>query len=162
MMKYWILMIAIPLLMAAKVLPDPRYTPGATNPEVTQENVKHNICPPHTAPDGHRWTTKDVRPSASYTNKLKEKQLESYYRGQGTPAGVEEDHLIPLTLGGCPTCEKNLWPQPRDGEHAAAEKDKCEVRTNKLMCEGKFSLKAAQSGIAHNWIQWCDKVNAAE
>jgi hypothetical protein len=156
-MRLLILAVALPILMAPTYLPHPQDTPGATNPDITVHNLTHNICPPHTAPDGHRWTTKDVRPSASFTNKLKEKQLGTYYKGQGSDADTEEDHLIPLTIGGCPTCEKNLWPQPRTGPHPASEKDQCEVKTNKEICDGGVSLTMAQKGIAKNWIEWCKR-----
>ena len=71
--------------------PDPTFTPGATDPAVTQENISLTICVP-----GY---TKTVRPPASYTNRLKREQLDTYYKGQGEMRDVEEDHLIPLTVG---------------------------------------------------------------
>ena len=37
--------------------PDPARTPGAANPQVTQQNIKDTICNPH-------WSTKLVRPPA--------------------------------------------------------------------------------------------------
>ena len=137
-------------------MPKADRTPGATNPDITSETQDDTICA------RGQWSTKSVRPPASFTNKLKAAQLATYYRGQGAPKDVEEDHLIPLTLGGCPTCETNLWPQPRSGEHSASEKDRCEVRANKEVCEGLISLEEAQQGIAHDWVAFCKTIGVVK
>src|ERR1700733_5549970 len=50
------------------IYPDPARTPGATNPEITQENIRTTICNP-------RWSTKSVRPEESYTHRLKNEQI---------------------------------------------------------------------------------------
>jgi hypothetical protein len=113
----------------ADIYPDPARTPGAANPQVTQENIKDNICNRH-------WSTKQIRPPAGYTSKLKRKQLREYgdtvhqTRAQlvnpntgkvdttrcvahsDNPACYEEDHLISLEDGGSPTDPKNLFPEP--------------------------------------------------
>lgn len=137
-------------------LPNAEHTPGATNPDITSETQDDTIC-------AHgSWSTKSIRPAASFTNKLKAAQLATYYKGQGASKDVEEDHLIPLTLGGCPTCETNLWPQPRSGEHPAAEKDRCEVRANKAVCEGDISLADAQVAIAHDWVAFCKSIGTVK
>jgi hypothetical protein len=34
------------------------------------------------------------------------------YGETGSPADYEEDHFIPLELGGAPRNAKNLWPEP--------------------------------------------------
>src|SRR5450759_2421627 len=73
-------------------LPDPVLTPGAMNPDVTQDNILKTICVP-----GY---TKTIRPTASYTNNIKRQQLDTNYKGQGEMNTVEEDHLIPLIAGG--------------------------------------------------------------
>lgn len=44
-------------------LPDPKLTPGATNPAITQDNIHSTIC------DHEHWTTKNIRPPSNYTNK---------------------------------------------------------------------------------------------
>ncbi len=44
-------------------LPDSKCTPGAVNPNVTQDNIQNTICV-----SGY---TTQIRPSTSYTNKLK-------------------------------------------------------------------------------------------
>jgi hypothetical protein len=85
-------------------LPDPKATPGYLNPAVTQATIGKTICV-----SGYTAT---IRPTASYTTKLKLKQLRDgvYKSGLGA-AAFEEDHLISLELGGNPTDERNLWPQ---------------------------------------------------
>jgi hypothetical protein len=113
----------------ADIYPDPVRTPGAANPQVTQRNIGDTIC-------SRRWSTKQIRPPAQYTGRLKRKQLREYgdtvhqARAQlinpstgkvdttrcvarsDNPACYEEDHLIPIEDGGDPTDPRNLWPEP--------------------------------------------------
>jgi hypothetical protein len=51
-------------------LPNPALTPGATNPDVTQDTISTTICVPG-------WT-KTVRPPISYTNPLKRRLIPPY------------------------------------------------------------------------------------
>jgi len=44
-------------VVPADIYPDPARTPGAANPQVTQQNIRDNICNP-------RWNTKLIRPPA--------------------------------------------------------------------------------------------------
>lgn len=118
-------------------LPDRNCTPGAV--AETDANV---VC--------HR-STKTIRPSVSYTNSLKLKQIASYGYSDTSPANYEEDHLIPLELGGDPTSEQNLWPEPRNGSHPASEKDKIENLLHARVCSGQTSLDEAQKAISTNW-----------
>ena len=111
------------------IYPDPVRTPGATNPQVTQQNIKENICNPH-------WSTRQIRPPSEYTSRLKRKQLREYgdtvhqtradlinpssgkvdttrcVAHSDNMACYEEDHPIPLEDGGDPTDPKNPWPEP--------------------------------------------------
>ena len=126
-------------------LPMPAITPGAVNPAVTQANIGRTICVP-----GY---TKTVRPPAAYTNKLKRQQLRSgTYASTLDAAAWEEDHLVPLTVGGHPRSIKNLWPQHRSMPNGAADKDRLEVLANKLVCSGKVPLADMQSEIAADWV----------
>jgi hypothetical protein len=126
-----------------KDLPNHVYTPGATSAAVTQANIQKTICV-----SGYTAT---VRPTSAYTTALKTKQLATYYKGNCTATtGCEEDHLISLEIGGNPTDEKNLWPEPN-----AQAKDTCENRLKKAVCSGAMTLKAAQVGIAGNWKTFC-------
>ena len=86
------------------ILPDKKRTPGALNPRVRQSTIKKTICK-------SGWTKK-IRPPVSYTNALKIKQM-VLYEETGSPSEYEEDHFIPLELGGAPRNPKNLWPEPR-------------------------------------------------
>jgi hypothetical protein len=68
-------------------------------------------------------------------------------------AEYEEDHLIPLELGGAPADPRNLWPQPRhpaDG-WTARKKDRLESELHARVCDGKMPLGEAQQAIAHGW-----------
>ena len=129
-------------------LPNAKLTPGATNPAITQDNIRETICNNH----GGHWTTKKIRPPASYTNALKKKQIVEYGYSDTSMHDYEEDHLIPLTVGGNPRDPKNLWPEPWNGPYGAHVKDKLENALHKLVCNGTLTLKAAQRAIATNWI----------
>lgn len=115
---------------------------GEVNPAVTQANIKTTICVP--------GFTKTIRPTASYTNKLKLKQMKDLGLA-GTPHDYEEDHLISLELGGSPDSPNNLWPQPWVGDKNARMKDQIENKLHKMVCAGEISLKEAQSDIANDW-----------
>jgi hypothetical protein len=134
----------------ASDLPDPVLTPGAINPNVTQENIQQTVCV-----NGY---TKSIRPSVSYTNNIKRQQLDTYYKGQGEMNSVEEDHLVPLIAGGHPTAIENLWPQAYNDEYDASYKDKCEVATGRAICNGSVKLLEAQQGFKVNWIEWCKQL----
>jgi len=125
-------------------LPDPDLTPGAINPDVTQENISRTVCV--------KGWTKTVRPPAYYTNKLKKEQIRQYGYSDRNPKDYEEDHLIPLSVGGNPTDPKNLWPEPRNSEWNAARKDQLEFAMYKAVCQGEISLAEAQRAFATNWI----------
>jgi hypothetical protein len=128
---------ALVLAVLALAAPAPDYsTPiGALNPAVTQANINQTICVPG-------WT-KTIRPPASYTNALKVKQMAARHL-PGTPADYEEDHLVPLELGGHPRNPRNLWPQlwPQ-----ARVKDKWETGLRRMVCASRMPLSAAQRQI---------------
>jgi hypothetical protein len=123
--------------------PDSKITPGVINPNVTQANIKQTICL-------SGWT-KTIRPPASYTNKLKLKQMKDLGL-TGKPSDYEEDHLISLELGGNPTDPKNLWPQLWNGNWGAHKKDVIETRLKVLVCSGKVTLADAQHDISTDWV----------
>ncbi len=125
-------------------LPDPRLTPGAIDPAVTQQNMRETICV--------RGYTKTVRPDAAYTNRLKKVQMRQYGYADTNPKHYEEDHLIPLEIGGNPTDERNLWPQPRLSEWSAEQKDQLENALHSLVCSGRLPLAQAQREVAEDWI----------
>ncbi|MCL4366484.1 hypothetical protein M1437_04635, partial [Patescibacteria group bacterium] len=124
-------------------LPDKQCTPGDIDPKVTQSNISQTICV-----SGY---TKTVRPPVSYTDNLKVKQIQQYGYSDTSPKDYEEDHLIPLEVGGSPTSEANLWPEPYNIALNAKEKDKVENYLHSQVCSGKITLQQAQLEIANNW-----------
>ncbi len=128
------------------VLPNAKTTPGAINPSVTQSNIGSTICV--------IGFTKTIRPPSSYTTGLKRSQLRTLpYSAFGSTDTklFEEDHLIPLELGGHPTDPRNLWPEPWSGSTGARLKDQLENKLHLLVCSHQVTLKVAQSAIATNW-----------
>lgn len=125
-------------------LPNPEITPGAVNSSITQENINDTICV--------KGYTKKVRPPANYTSKLKKNQIAQYELADTNPKHYEEDHLIPLEIGGDPHDPKNLWPEPWNSEWSAKKKDRLENALHRRVCDGEISLKDAQAAIAHDWI----------
>ncbi|MEV5754620.1 hypothetical protein AB0L00_43010 [Actinoallomurus sp. NPDC052308] len=126
-------------------LPDPACQPGAVNPDVTQETIGSTICVAG-------WT-RTVRPPVSYTNALKVRQIAEYGYADTNPAHYEEDHLVPLELGGAPRDPRNLWPEPRydAGGGTAADKDEVENALRKKVCAGLMPLAAARTIMAVDW-----------
>lgn len=124
-------------------LPDPICTPGVADPRVTQADILTTICV-------SGYTTK-VRPSSAYTDALKAEQIKAYGYSDTNLADYEEDHLIPLEIGGHPTDPKNLWPEPLAGAYPATKKDGVENSLHNKVCSGLMTLAAAQVAIATNW-----------
>jgi hypothetical protein len=127
-------------------LPDPACTAGATNPDVTQANIDSTICV-----SGYTAT---IRPPASYTNPLKVQSVHDYGYNDTNVSDYEEDHLIPLEVGGDPTSALNLWAQPRYGTYAAQEKDAFENYLHAQVCDGSMTLAEAQHEIATDWVRY--------
>jgi hypothetical protein len=131
---------------AQSPLPNPELTPGAINPDVTQRTIETTICV--------RGWTRLVRPPESYTEELKHEQIDQYGYRDRRLSHYEEDHLIPLHLGGAPRDPRNLWPEPHraEGDWGSYAKDRLESRLNDLVCSGALPLDAARAAIATNWV----------
>jgi len=138
------LALAISFPAWASDLPDPMLTPGAINPDVTQQNIQQTVCV--------RGYTKTIRPPSNYTNKLKKRQIRQYGYADRNPKHYEEDHLIALSIGGAPHDPRNLWPEPRKSEWNAKKKDQLEFVLYKMVCDQEISLAEAQRTMATNWI----------
>ena len=126
-------------------LPDPRCTPGALNPAVTQATLSSTIC-------RSGWTA-TVRPPASITDREKRASMRAYGDGEDTSA-FEYDHLVALELGGAVNDARNLWPEPDYARRAGFylnPKDHLERALNRLVCSGAISLAQAQRLIATDW-----------
>ncbi len=132
-------------------LPDPALTPGVYNPNVTQATIHATICT-------SGWTA-TIRPPASYTEALKRSQIARYGYADRRLGDFEEDHLVPLELGGAPRDPGNLWPQPHhvsvNGRDAGSyAKDAFENRLKALVCAGRLSLSSARAEIRLNWVKY--------
>src|ERR1700686_692154 len=131
------------------IYPDPARTPGAINPQITQENIRETISTP-------RWSTKSIRPEESYTDRLKSEQIGEYGYSDSRLKDYEEDHFIPLELGGNPSDPKNLWPEPFEtsiADGGAHAKDKVENYLRAEVCAGSLTLEQAQREISTDWYR---------
>jgi hypothetical protein len=117
------------------VLPIKNVTPGALNAKVRQGTIGRTICIAG-------WTAR-IRPSSSYTTALKIKQM-ALYEERGSASQYEEDHLIPLELGGAPRDPRNLWPEPRAQSKLS---DPLETKLKRQVCRHGVTLAAARRAI---------------
>ncbi|MFF6993009.1 hypothetical protein [Streptomyces sp. NPDC010273] len=124
-------------------LPDPSCQPGVYNSDVTQSTIDTTICV-------SGWTA-TVRPSSSYTTALKKVQIVQYGYTDTSTSSYEEDHFIPLELGGDPTSAQNLWPEPYAGSKTAGNKDTVETKLKKAVCAGTITLSQARTHIKSDW-----------
>jgi hypothetical protein len=136
-------------------LPDPKRTPGSINPSVTPDNLATTICT-------SGWTA-TIRPPNAYTSALKLAQIVEYGYADRSPSHYQEDHLVPLELGGAPRDPANLWPEPNeiilaDGTKVGSDaKDNLENYLRGRVCAGAMPLGDAQRLIAGDWIAaWTD------
>jgi len=141
-----LLTVSASLARAQSSLPDASTTPGAINPAVAQKTIGETIC--------IRGWTRMVRPPVGYTEELKRRQIAGLGYRDRKLSHYEEDHLIPLGLGGAPSDPRNLWPEPRNPPDGwgADRKDELEFVLNQLVCSGRLPLREAQRMITTNWI----------
>jgi len=121
--------------------PDPRCTPGALNPAVSQATIKQTICV-----DG--WTD-TVRPPESITEQEKAASMAAY-GDTGSLGEYEYDHFVPLELGGATNDPRNLWPEPGASPNP---KDAVEDELRQQVCDGQITLAQAQREIVTNWVK---------
>jgi len=119
-------------------LPDPRCTPGAIRSGVPLAT----ICA-----SGY---SRSVRPPESFTEPLKLRQMLAYDL-PGSPRDYEEDHLVPLSIGGAPRDPRNLWPEPRSGPNNAEQKDQLETWAARMACSRRIPLGRLERGMASDW-----------
>lgn len=112
----------------------------ALNPAVTDTTIDQTICVAG-------WTS-TIRPPESYTGTLKRQQLAQ----EGLPGGLsayEEDHRMPLDLGGAPSDPLNLSPEspaspnPKDGDESLLKTE---------VCNGQLTLEQAREQIVAKWL----------
>ena len=135
-------LVVVPLRSTSSGAPSPKAifpsgsrTPGAVNPAVTQATIKKTICVAN-------WMSK-VSPPVSYTDTLKLTQMKQYGE-KGSPTAYEEDHLIPLELGGATRNPRNLWPEPQS---QSKHSDPLETALKHKVCHGNLTLAAARKQI---------------
>ena len=134
----------IPPWVDARIVRSPlTEPPGALSAEVTQASISTTICTPG-------WTA-TVRPGTSYTQGVKSKFLKEAGLDPDRAVDYELDHFVPLALGGHPRSLDNLWLQRWDGEWNAHLKDRLERRLQVMVCEGRLTLRAAQTAVERSW-----------
>ena len=124
---------------------DPCHVNGVTfcalNPAVTQSTIASTICLTG-------WTS-TVRPPSSYTSSLKVEQLAAFGYTDQNPKDYEEDHRVPLELGGAPRDASNLSPErgaspnPKDSAENSARAD---------VCAGRMTLREEQAAFIAAWL----------
>ncbi len=149
-------------------LPDSNCTNGAVDLNCTLDDVKKA---------GYSAT---VRPTTAITNPMKKTVAQEYGMGKTASSLVEGDHLIEISVCGCPGpnyayktvsgkyytphCVSlsgqettgdpfylNFWPESWTGQNNAHDKDKVEARVLKEVRDGTLSLLGAESCLAQNW-----------
>jgi hypothetical protein len=93
-----------------------------------------------------------------YTSALKLVQIIEYGYADRRPSDYQEDHLVPLELGGAPRDRRNLWPEPNaavladDTSVGSKQKDALEDSLHARVCAGGLTLADAQRMIATDWV----------
>lgn len=142
-----------PITPFADTLPNPRTTPGAINPTITQANIDATICNPNFAAS--------VKPAPSWTAAAARRLAERDYPGQPA-SNFQIDQLVPISLGGAPMDARNLWLMPWTGPDNAENKDQLERVLNAMVCARQVPLASAQQAIARNWIDLKRRVTTTQ
>jgi hypothetical protein len=132
----------------------PITTPGVVNPRITQDNLPLTVCLVG-------WTD-TIQPSVKYMEDLKKTQMHTLgyvipdlgatcMYASSNPACYQEDHRIPIEVGGHPTDPANLWPQRLTGIFNANDKDELEFAVHAALCRGDLLLSHAQSVFQGDW-----------
>jgi hypothetical protein len=109
------------------------------NPAVTETTIRSTICV-------SGWTAR-VRPPTSYTEPLKLGQMAAE-RLTGPASAYEEDHRVPLELGGSPADPQNLSPEAHPGSYT---KDAAENTARAQVCGGA-DLRTVQGEFVARWL----------
>src|SRR4030095_13072780 len=138
-------LLAPAIAWAQQYIPGHERSPGAIYPYVTQDNIKETACVAS-------WTRR-VRPSSSYTTRLKVQQMREFGLARDIDHS-DEDHLVPLCVGGHPRDPRNLWPQPVKGRWTSAIKDQLEASVCRAVCRGDMTLQEGQTVfLAPDWTK---------
>jgi hypothetical protein len=136
-MKFAALLFSITAVFAAAhyAQPDPKLTPGAVDPHITQANIHKTVCL-----SGYTAKVRNV------SEGTKKEVMRRYGRPESDLHMVEIDHFVSLEIGGLNDVT-NLWPQPME---EARLKDVVETWLKRQVCSGKMSLHDAQKAI-YRW-----------
>jgi hypothetical protein len=132
-------MIAALLVVSTITYPYP-WAPGAVDPNCTKEDVCQG---------GY---TETVRPSVSFTNKIKKAEILSHQEIDCSK-GCELDHVVSLELCGAPGDVMNLAIEPYFPKPGAREKDQAEDFLHRQVCKGNMTLEEAQELIRTDWLE---------
>jgi hypothetical protein len=113
----------------------------ALNPDVRPDTIARTICK-------SGWTA-SVRPPASYTDRLKREQMARWDLA-GPASAWEEDHRMPLELGGAPRDPMNLSPEQPASPNA---KDHAEDALHQAVCVGQMPLEQARAIMRVQWLR---------
>ena len=113
----------------------------ALNPAVTQATIEMTICV-------SGWTA-TIRPPSSYTSPLKVEQLAAFGYADQNPKDYEEDHRVPLELGGAPRDTSNLSPERGASPNP---KDSAENSARAEVCAGRATLQQEQIAFISRWL----------
>jgi len=128
----------------ASAYPNPALTPGATDPRVSQRNIRRTICS-----DDYLARAK---PSPVYTERVMRLQLRRYGYAEVDAGNYELDHFVPIELGGDADAPSNMWPQPYAPAPGAGDKDRAEAFLHEQVCTGAMTLAGAQQAILNDWV----------
>lgn len=132
-------------------LPDPKCTPGGTDPAVTQRNLDTTVCDP----SGY---TDRVRPPLNVSNAAKKVVMAAYGIPLNRMGDYKLNHLVPLSAGGSSSAA-NLWPQEKilihgpGNKYMQTEKDRIEIYLHRALCRGEVTLKEVQEEFPRDWSQ---------
>ena len=136
---------ASPASISSPLPADPCHVAAATycalNPAVTQATIATTICV-------SGWTA-TVRPPSSYTSTLKVEQLAAFGYADQNPRDYEEDHRVPLELGGAPRDTSNLSPERGASPNP---KDSAENAARAEVCAGRATLQQEQITFVARWL----------
>lgn len=123
----------------SREVPDPAITPG-----MVASTDHADVC-------SHAGGTYSQRHRLSQTPETKQHVMAAYNVPWATRGRYEDDHIIPLCLGGSDDV-RNRWPQPRkETTWKAADKDRLEAEACRQVCSGHVSLSEAQGWFMPDW-----------
>ena len=131
-------------------LPRRDLTPGAINPAATQDNLAETVCKPG-------WAT-SVRPPSAYTSALKLAQIIEYGYADKDPRHYQEDHLVPLELGGAPRDQAEPLARAEHDHVARRDVDRQQGEGRPRGLPARPGLRrvddapAGAAGIARDWV----------